>query len=56
MKADCDAFLAGCPSRQLLDRISGTWVALILAALPVESARVRTPAARGRATGRSPNG
>jgi DNA-binding HxlR family transcriptional regulator len=28
-----DAFLAGCPSRQLLDRISDKWVALILAAL-----------------------
>src|SRR5215207_10035127 len=32
-KADYDAFLAGCPSRQLLDRISDKWVALILAAL-----------------------
>jgi DNA-binding HxlR family transcriptional regulator len=32
-KVDYDAFLAGCPSRQLLDRISGKWVALILAAL-----------------------
>ena len=28
-----DAFLAGCPSRQLLDRISDKWVALVLAAL-----------------------
>lgn len=28
-----DAFLAQCPSRQLLDRISDKWVALILAAL-----------------------
>lgn len=28
-----DAFLANCPSRQLLDRISDKWVALILAAL-----------------------
>ena len=28
-----NAFLAGCPSRQLLDRISDKWVALILAAL-----------------------
>lgn len=33
MRADYDAFLAGCPSRQLLDRISDKWVALILAAL-----------------------
>jgi len=32
-KANFDAFLAGCPSRQLLDRISGKWVALVLAAL-----------------------
>src|SRR6476469_9833151 len=28
-----DSFLAQCPSRQLLDRISDKWVALILAAL-----------------------
>jgi DNA-binding HxlR family transcriptional regulator len=32
-KVHYDAFLAGCPSRQLLDRISDKWVALILAAL-----------------------
>ncbi|MGH3379695.1 MAG: winged helix-turn-helix transcriptional regulator, partial [Actinoallomurus sp.] len=32
-KGDYDAFLARCPSRQLLDRISDKWVALILAAL-----------------------
>jgi DNA-binding HxlR family transcriptional regulator len=32
-KAEYDAFLAGCPSRQLLDRISDKWVALIVAAL-----------------------
>jgi DNA-binding HxlR family transcriptional regulator len=32
-KADYDAFLARCPSRQLLARISDKWVALILAAL-----------------------
>lgn len=32
-KADYDAFFADCPSRQLLDRISGKWVALVLAAL-----------------------
>jgi DNA-binding HxlR family transcriptional regulator len=32
-KADYDAFLANCPSRQLLDRISDKWVTLILAAL-----------------------
>jgi DNA-binding HxlR family transcriptional regulator len=28
-----DAFLVGCPSRQLLARISDKWVALVLAAL-----------------------
>jgi DNA-binding HxlR family transcriptional regulator len=32
-KAEYNAFLAGCPSRQLLDRISDKWVALILSAL-----------------------
>ncbi len=32
-KLDYDAFLAGCPSRQLLGRISDKWVALVLAAL-----------------------
>ncbi|NKY55682.1 winged helix-turn-helix transcriptional regulator [Nocardia flavorosea] len=32
-KAEYDAFFADCPSRQLLDRISGKWVALVLAAL-----------------------
>jgi DNA-binding HxlR family transcriptional regulator len=32
-KVDYDAFLAGCPSRQLLDRISDKWVTLVLAAL-----------------------
>ncbi|MFC9125675.1 winged helix-turn-helix transcriptional regulator [Streptomyces sp. NPDC057099] len=32
-KADYDAFLAACPSRRLLERISDKWVALVLAAL-----------------------
>jgi DNA-binding HxlR family transcriptional regulator len=32
-KVDYDAFLASCPSRRLLDRISDKWVALVLAAL-----------------------
>ncbi|WP_410812789.1 winged helix-turn-helix transcriptional regulator [Micromonospora sp. 067-2] len=32
-KADYDAFLAVCPSHKLLERVSGKWVALILAAL-----------------------
>jgi DNA-binding HxlR family transcriptional regulator len=32
-KAEYDAFLAACPSRKLLDRISDKWVVLILSAL-----------------------
>jgi DNA-binding HxlR family transcriptional regulator len=32
-KAEYDAYLAICPSRKLLDRISDKWVALILCAL-----------------------
>ena len=32
-KAEYDAFLAACPSRQLLDRVSGKWVTLVLSAL-----------------------
>jgi len=32
-KVEYDAFLAQCPSRQLLDRISDKWVTLVLAAL-----------------------
>lgn len=36
-KVEYDAFLAGCPSRQLLDRVSDKWVALILAALSDEA-------------------
>ena len=36
-KVDYDAFLAGCPSRQLLGRVSDKWVALILAALVSDS-------------------
>ncbi|MFI2644341.1 winged helix-turn-helix transcriptional regulator [Streptomyces sp. NPDC018610] len=32
-KLDYDAFVAACPSRKLLDRISNKWVTLILAAL-----------------------
>ncbi|WBB73451.1 helix-turn-helix domain-containing protein [Micromonospora sp. WMMD1128] len=32
-RVEYDAFLAACPSRQLLARISDKWVALILAAL-----------------------
>jgi DNA-binding HxlR family transcriptional regulator len=32
-KAEYDAFLAECPSRKLLDRISDKWVTLVLSAL-----------------------
>jgi len=32
-KADYDVFLAECPSRQLLDRMSDKWVTLVLCAL-----------------------
>lgn len=32
-KVRYDAFLAACPSRQLLDRLSNKWVTLVLAAL-----------------------
>ncbi|GAA3455835.1 winged helix-turn-helix transcriptional regulator [Dactylosporangium matsuzakiense] len=32
-KAEYDAYLSVCPSHKLLERISGKWVALILAAL-----------------------
>lgn len=39
-KAEYDAFLAGCPSRKLLDRISDKWVALVLAALGSEGPHV----------------
>jgi DNA-binding HxlR family transcriptional regulator len=36
-KVEYDAFVAACPSRKLLDRISGKWVTLILAALGSDS-------------------
>ena len=41
-KVNYDAFLASCPSRQLLDRISDKWVALILAALGSDGPRPGT--------------
>ncbi|MEU8135184.1 winged helix-turn-helix transcriptional regulator [Streptodolium elevatio] len=45
-KAAYDAFLAGCPSRQLLDRVSDKWVALILAALGSDGPHPRGTDAR----------
>ena len=38
-KAEYDAFLANCPSRQLLERVSDKWVALIMAALGSDGPR-----------------
>jgi DNA-binding HxlR family transcriptional regulator len=38
-KMEYDAFLAVCPSRKLLDRISNKWVTLILAALGSDGSR-----------------
>jgi len=38
-KADYDAFLADCPSRLLLDRMSDKWVTLVLCALRDEPQR-----------------
>jgi DNA-binding HxlR family transcriptional regulator len=52
-KVDYDAFLAGCPSRQLLDRISDKWVALALAALG-EEGTMRYSALSRRLAGVSP--
>jgi DNA-binding HxlR family transcriptional regulator len=37
-KAEYNAFLAACPSRQLLDRISDKWVVLVLCALGGDTA------------------
>lgn len=37
-KVEYNAFLAGCPSRQLLDRISDKWVTLVLCGLAGDSA------------------
>jgi DNA-binding HxlR family transcriptional regulator len=45
-KVAYDAFLANCPSRQLLSRLSDKWVALVLAALSSD----------GPSPGRSPVG
>ena len=43
-KLEYDSFLAGCPSRQLLGRISDKWVALVLAALGSDGPRPRQDA------------
>jgi DNA-binding HxlR family transcriptional regulator len=40
-RADYDAFLAACPSRRVLDRISDKWVTLILCALADGALRYR---------------
>jgi DNA-binding HxlR family transcriptional regulator len=40
-RVDYDAFLAACPSRQVLDMISDKWVTLVLAALADGELRYR---------------
>ncbi|GLX99451.1 helix-turn-helix domain-containing protein [Herbidospora sp. NBRC 101105] len=48
-KMEYDVFLAACPSRQLLDRISDKWVVLILCALGGDAAdKGRTAGASGQ--------
>lgn len=44
-KVEYNAFLAECPSRQLLDRISDKWVVLILCALGGDNSRDQPGAA-----------
>lgn len=63
-RAQYDAFLAACPSRQLLERISNKWVVLILCALgeaddtgpdtPQEPRRMRYSELARRLSGVSP--
>ena len=47
-KAQYDAFIAVCPSRQLLDRISDKWVTLILCALGGDGPRLTDADEPGR--------
>jgi len=51
-KADYDAFLAACPTRDLLSTITGKWVSLILAALA--GGRLRYSQLAERVAGISP--
>src|SRR5580693_9117719 len=46
-KVEYDAFLAACPSRKLLDRISDKWVTLILAALGSDGSHQQGPGCGG---------
>ena len=46
-KAEYDAFLAVCPSRKLLDRISDKWVTLVLAALGSDGSHQRDTGCAG---------
>ncbi len=48
-KVEYNAFLAACPSRQLLDRISDKWVVLILCALGGDGSDQRGAAGVSRA-------
>ena len=47
-KLEYDAFLAACPSRQLLDRVSDKWVALVLAALGDDGPRHGGSSSKGK--------
>jgi DNA-binding HxlR family transcriptional regulator len=47
-KAEYDAFLAGCPSRKLLDRLSDKWVTLVLAALGSDGSHQRLAGCAGQ--------
>jgi DNA-binding HxlR family transcriptional regulator len=46
-KVEYDAFLAACPSRRLLDRLSDKWVALILSALGSDGSHRRETGCAG---------
>ena len=52
-RVEYNAFLAVCPSRQLLDRISDKWVVLILCALGDNRTDDLAPATEGPATPRT---
>ena len=44
-RVEYDAFLAACPSRQLLDRVSDKWVTLVLSALGTDGSNARASVA-----------
>lgn len=53
-KAEYNAFLAACPSRQLLDRISDKWVVLILCALGGDAAETSDHSGQAGDAGATP--